>query len=155
MKPSDDIRKFIQGYEACKLVKYNDAAGKPTIGFGHLICPGEFLQAISLEQASELFSVDLNRTANALDMYITCDPTQQQYDAVLSLAFNEGVKAIGNSTMMGNLNMGAIEEAAFQFGKWIYIHDPQTGRLVPSDGLRKRRAAERDIFLHGIYDSSH
>lgn len=155
MKPSAEIISFIRDYEKCSLVRYPDQAGKPTIGFGHLLSPSEFLQAISQDQADELFARDLERTANALCMFITCEPSQQQFDAVLSLAFNEGVRAIGNSTLMGNLNMGATEEAAYQFGKWIYVHEPISGRLMPSDGLRKRRAAEQQIFERGVYDSAH
>ncbi len=155
MKPSDAIRAFIKTYEACRLNKYNDAAGKPTIGFGHLLCPGEFLDAITQEHADELFSADLNRHAEGLSQFLKVEPTQQQFDAILSLAFNEGVRAIGNSTLVGNLNMGAVNEASFQFGKWIYIHDPASGRLVVSNGLVKRRAAERLIFDRGVYDASH
>lgn len=156
MTPSNDARDFIKSWEQCRLVRYNDSAGKPTIGWGHLITPEDGdIRAISQEKADALFDSDLDRTARNLSAFITCQPTQQQFDAVLDLAFNEGVSAIGNSTLMRQLNAKALDAAAYQFGKWIYVHDPQTGELVESPGLKKRRTAEANIFMLGIYDSAH
>ena len=156
MKPSDAIRQFIRDYEKCSLVSYNDLAGRPTIGWGHLITPADSNpQFWSQQQADDAFNTDLDRTATALDFYISCDPLQQQADAVLSLAFNEGVSAIGHSTLMQHLNAGDIAAASYQFGQWRYVQDPQVHRLVESPGLITRRAAERQIFDRGVYDSTH
>ena len=88
-------------------------------------------------------------------MYVTCDPTQQQYDAILSLAYNEGVSAIGHSTLMQHLNDGDPAGASYQFPKWVYANDPVSHLMVVQPGLVKRRAAERNIFDYGTYDSTH
>ena len=155
MKPSDEIRQFIRDYEKCSLVRYNDSAGRPTIGVGHLLTPGDSTQFISQQQADDWYVFDVDTRANALNMYVTCDPSQQQYDAILSLAYNEGVSAIGHSTLMQHLNNGDPAGASYQFPKWVYANDPVSRLMVVQPGLVKRRAAERNIFDYGTYDSTH
>lgn len=155
MIASDAIREFIRGWEKCCLVRYNDSAGKATIGVGHLLPLNDTRQVISQDKADVMFVQDVDVRANALCMFITCNPTQQQFDAVLSLAYNEGIQAIGHSTLMRNLNMGLVNDVAYQFGKWVYSTNPATGQLVRNEGLVKRRVAEQRIFMDGVYDSSH
>lgn len=153
MSPSPKILDFIKGWEKCSLDPYKDSAGKWTIGFGHLMLPAEPIAGINQETADALFEDDVDRIANGLLMHISGIPTQQQFDAVLSLAFNMGVSAIAGSTLLLHLNRGEFKEAAYEFPKWRYVR--VGGVLCANDGLWKRRLAEQKIFNDGIYDSRH
>ncbi len=116
---------------------------------------GSKTQVCTQDDANDMFDVDAARIYYALSMFMTAEPTQQQLDALVSIAFNEGASAIGHSTLMMHFNRGEIEDAANQFQFWRYVRDPKTAALVESAGLVRRRAAERQIFLNGIYDSDH
>jgi len=155
MTPSEQGKQFIKGYEKCLLVVYPDAAGRNTIGWGHLLPVGSKTQFCTQQDADDWFDIDLARIGYALSMFMTADPTQQQWDALLSLAFNEGANAIGHSTLMMHFNRGEIDDAANQFQHWRYVRDPKTQTLVESAGLILRRAAEYQIFANGIYNSDH
>jgi len=152
---SDQGKDFIKGFEKCRLVVYADAAGRPTIGWGRCLPPGSTVQTCTAQDAEDWFEIDLARVVYALSMFISREPTQQQLDALASLAYNEGPNAIGHSTLMLHFNRGEIDDAGNQFARWRYVRDPKNGGLVESAGLVKRREAERRIFLDGVYDADH
>jgi hypothetical protein len=66
---SDSGLARIRGTEAFRARAYDDGAGNPTIGYGHLIRPGEnFSGGITQAQADALFKQDVERVVNpALD----------------------------------------------------------------------------------------
>jgi GH24 family phage-related lysozyme (muramidase) len=51
------IAQYIKGHEGYKAKQYLDPKGNPTVGFGHLIKPGEDLKGLSND---ELFNRDLD-----------------------------------------------------------------------------------------------
>lgn len=153
MSPSQAILDFIKGWERCELSPYKDAGGKWTVGWGHLLPPGANLDSINQETADTLFDDDVERTAMGMLLYLSGIPSQQQFDAVLSLAFNMGVTAIAGSTLIMHMNRGEFKEASYEFPKWRYVR--VGGVLCANDGLWKRRLAEQRIFDAGIYDSRH
>jgi lysozyme len=115
--------------------------------------PSEPLIGITQAKADQLFIDDAERIARGLLKYLCGLPGQQQFDAVESLAFNEGEDTIGRSTLVALLNQGEPAAAANQFTRWKYEH--VDGVLCESEGLLKRRIAEKRIFLDGVYDSRH
>ena len=69
------------------------------------------------------------------------DVTQSQFDALVSWAYNVGLGAAKQSTLMRLLNAGDVPGAADQFLRWN-----RAGGVVLR-GLTRRREAERDLFL--------
>ena len=67
--------------------------------------------------------------------------TQNQFDAMVSLAFNIGGSAFAGSTLVKRLNTGDAKGAADEFPKW----KNSGGKVMPR--LVKRRTAEREVFL--------
>lgn len=79
--------------------------------------------------------------ARARTLYRLTQPiTQDQFDALVSLAYNIGGGAYCGSTLVRRLNAGDCHAAAAEFERWIRVQ----GRVVP--GLVARRAAERKRF---------
>jgi RHS repeat-associated protein len=145
--------KFIECHEAagCKpnLTAYDASGNKHqgdwTIGYGHKILPGEnFSNAITEAQAEALLSKDVQKAVNVVNGSLNHSPTQSQFDAMVSLAFNIGGGAFQSSTLVRELNHGGkiIED---YFTRWN-----KTGGSF-SQGLFNRREDEWKVFSTGQY----
>nr|WP_311527988.1 lysozyme [uncultured Ralstonia sp.] len=133
---------LIKESEGLRLSTYLDAVGKPTIGYGHLIRPGEtFNGPISQQQAEALLRKDLADTEQGIGKAVRVSITQGQFDALASFVFNLGAGRLRSSTLLRKLNAGDYAGAANQFLLW----DKAGGK--PLKGLTKRRQAERKLFL--------
>ena len=66
---------------------------------------------------------------------------QNQFDALVSFAYNVGGGAFASSTLLKLINAGAFGAAAAQFTKW----DLARGEV--SAGLLRRRQAEQQLFV--------
>jgi lysozyme len=143
MQISNKGRDFIKGFEALRLVAYPDpgTGGKPwTIGWGHTkgVKQGD---RITQDQAEQFLSDDLAVFELTVNSAIKRPMTQNQFDAMVSLAFNIGGAAFAGSTLVKKFNAGDMQGAADQFPHWKF----SGGKVMP--GLVKRRAAEREMFL--------
>ncbi|RLM20985.1 muraminidase [Brenneria alni] len=133
---------LIKHFEGLRLTKYLDTAGKPTIGYGHLILPDEnFDQEITLQQAEMLLRQDLKRAEAGIHCYVDVDLNGNQFDALASFTYNLGVENLEHSTLLRLLNQGNYAACADQFLRW----DKDGKQTV--EGLLHRRAAERTLFL--------
>lgn len=133
---------LIKESEGLRLSTYLDAVGKPTIGYGHLIRPGEtFKGPISQQQAEALLRKDLYDTEQGIAKAVRVPITQGQFDALASFVFNLGAGRLRSSTLLRKLNAGDYAGAADQFLLW----DKAGGK--PLKGLTRRRQAERKLFL--------
>jgi len=95
---------------------------------------------ITEAQATALLAQDVVRFekgVNGLGVALT----QNQFDALVSFAFNVGEKALRDSTLAKKLKAGDIKGAAAQFGAWV----KGGGKTLP--GLVRRRAAEAALFV--------
>lgn len=130
---------FVKQFEGRELKAYQCSAGKWTIGYRHVkgVKEGD---EISASEAEQLLVEDLTAIADDLNRLVNVPVSEGQYIALLSLAFNVGASAIKKSTLLFHLNHGRYEDAAAEFDKWIYAG----GKL--SEGLKRRRAAERSFF---------
>ena len=146
MRPSLALVEFVAAWESLRLRAYLDGGGVPTIGYGHtrgvqLGDECDEMQAQAwLETELDDYGVDLLR-------YMERDPSQQQYDALLSLSFNCGTRAIGESGVMARFNAGLDQECADRFLLW----SKDNGKVIR--GLVRRREGERAIYLFGQYDA--
>ena len=130
--------------------RYEDAKGFPTIGYGHLITESEkaknlYLNGITEEEANALFKQEIAVFERNILRVVTVELTQHEFDALVSFSFNVGTGNFNGSTLLKLLNQNKKKEAAEQFTRWIR----SKGVILP--GLVRRREAERDLFLHGVY----
>jgi len=139
---------FIAAHENFRSQVYLDDAGLKTIGYGHLLLPGEsYPDGITKGEGQQLLTNDLATAENAVRSYVKAPLTQSQFDMLASFTFNEGAVALKNSTLLQLLNQGDYNGAADQLPLWNKVHD---GPLLAVDqGLVNRRADERNIFLNG------
>ncbi|MCO5092680.1 lysozyme [Bosea sp. (in: a-proteobacteria)] len=151
MKVSAAGRKAIASHEGVRLVAYPDPAtgGEPwTIGVGHTSAAGPPKVAkgmtITAAECDEILSRDLATFEVAVSKAVTAPLNQNQFDALVSLAFNIGAGAFAKSTLVKKLNARDYAGAADQFSVW----NKAAGKVMK--GLVTRRAAERALFLKPV-----
>jgi len=148
MKTSANGLARICGEEGFVGHVYKDSAGIPTIGFGHVVRPGEdFPNGVTRDQAMSIMASDLVRFEDAVNRDVLVPLTQCQFDALISFSYNAGVGALESSTALKLLNAGCYTAAAEALKVWCKRIDPHTGQLVVDAGLAARRAREVALFL--------
>jgi GH24 family phage-related lysozyme (muramidase) len=135
-----DGLELIKSSEGCVLYTYDDGVGVPTIGYGHTEGV-EWGQTITQTQAEELLKQDLNYFEQEVSNLVTVPLTDNQFSALVSFAFNVGIGAFAESTLLRFLNQGDYIGASEQFGRWVN----GGGEVMP--GLVFRRSLERELFL--------
>ncbi|KIF95578.1 lysozyme [Enterobacter cloacae] len=134
---------LIKQYEGLRLTTYKDAVGIPTIGYGHVenpVPPGG-TRTITAETAEQLLRDDLQRFEHEVNNMLTVEVTQNQFDALVSFAFNLGPANLKSSTLLRKVNSGDVNGAADEFLKWNHAG----GQVLA--GLTARRNAEKTLFL--------
>lgn len=136
----------LKGYEAWSPVVYPDEGGRPTIGFGHLLLPGEsFPDGITPAMGEQLLRQDLFPAVTAVNNLVKVPLAQNQFDALVMFVFNVGVGAFAESTLLRKLNAGDYDGAGQEFARWNKI--TKNGVKVISSGLVNRREKERTLFI--------
>lgn len=142
MKASESIKAFIKQCEGLRLTAYRCPSGVWTIGYGHTgtdVTPGK---QISKAEAERLFEADLARFEAELGAVVgQLGLRQGQYDALLSFAYNVGMRSLLASTLWRKVQADADDVSIpAEFSRWVY--GTQGGRKVKLPGLIKRRAEE-------------
>ncbi|OEY94657.1 lysozyme [Acinetobacter proteolyticus] len=136
---------LITSFEDLKLNAYDDGTGIWTIGFGTTVYPNKARvkkgERCTLEQAKYFFQYDLRRFEKTVNEAVRVPISQNQFDALVSLAYNIGSNAFKNSTLLKYLNALAFQDAADQFLVW----NKGGGKVLK--GLIHRRQVERSLFL--------
>lgn len=141
MEMSDNGLALIKNSEGFRAAEYLDVAGKPTIGYGHLIKAGEdFSNGVTEEQATELLQHDVAWAENAVNAAVQVPLNQNQFDALVDFTYNLGAGALQGSTLLKLVNQGDMAGAADQFPLWVHAG----GKVQP--GLVTRRKAEQDLW---------
>ena len=145
MQPSEQGLKFIEQHEGYSGTVYYDSAGNATIGYGHLILPGEdFSNGITQKEADALFRNDLKSAVDSVNASLRVKVSQSQFDALVDFAYNVGGGAFARSTLARNINAGRpVSES--NFTAW----DRAGG--IEVEGLRNRREDEYRLFTTGNY----
>ena len=128
-------------FETFKPTAYRDQHGVLTIGYGHTGDDVTEGMTCTYEQAVGWLTIDVARAEEGVSDHVKVIIAQHEFDAMVSLAFNIGVTAFANSTLLSMLN--AAEDAADQFLVWDRI----AGQT--NSGLLARRHVERALFLDG------
>jgi lysozyme len=145
---SNEGLEAIARFEGLRLSAYLDAAGVPTIGYGHT-GGVQMGQTITRARALALLRQDAQTAVEGVRQAVHRDISQGQFDALVSFAFNVGVGAMRGSTLVRKLNAGDRTGAAAEFLKWTRAG----GRVLP--GLVARRKIEQAMFLHGAASGVH
>ena len=124
--------------EGCRLTAYRDAAGVPTIGYGHTkgVRMGDHISAY---WARELLKRDIEATERAVrELHVT--QTEGQLDALTSLAFNIGIGRLKRSTLLRTIRNGGSKAAITrEFKRWVYAG----GKRLRGLELRREWEARR------------
>ena len=130
---------LIKKFESFSATPYPDARGW-SIGYGHYMGPQPTMQTISESQAYDTLRDDAQTAADAVRASVAVPLNQNQFDALVSLAYNIGASAFKNSTLVRRLNAGDYDGAAAQFAVWR----KSNGSINPT--LVTRRAQEKGVF---------
>jgi GH24 family phage-related lysozyme (muramidase) len=144
MRTSTQGIELIQEFEGLEQTAYPDpgTGGDPwTIGYGHTgpdVYPGMWISKL---RAKELLAQDLSRFENAVEGLIDVELNQNEFDALVSFAYNVGEGALGDSTLRSRLNAGEDKCPVFQqeLPRWV------NGANGPMPGLVRRREAEAEL----------
>lgn len=133
---------LVKSFEGCKLDSYRCAAGVATVGYGHTGPDVRIPMTITPERAEELLEQDLARFETGVEALTEGVPTDDnQFAALVSLAFNIGLSAIATSTVLKRHRLGNKMGAANAMLMW----NRGGGRVLA--GLSRRREAERKLYL--------
>lgn len=141
MDVSDRFFWLIEQFEGFSATRYRDTRGLLTIGFGHLIKPGEDHSTppiITRTQAETMLRADVREAVAAVNRLVKVPLRQSQFDALVSFVFNIGQGAFERSTLLADLNVGGAEALVeHEWRRW-------TAGGVP--GLVRRREAELALW---------
>jgi len=134
-------------FEGLRLEAYLDAVGIWTIGYGHTagVRPGD---TVTPAQAESLLENDLHAFARGVSHLVRVPLNENEFAALVSLAYNIGLGKLAKSRVLKRLNAGDRRGAADAFDLWN--KGRVDGQLAILPGLSRRRAAERTLFLKPI-----
>jgi lysozyme len=147
MKLDENGYKLIQGFEGLSLVPYLCSAKVPTIGYGNTFYPsGKKVtmndNPISLLTAKWMLKETADKFAADVDKLIKANLNQNQFNAIVSFAFNLGLTSLGKSTLLKKVNINPNDPTiAAEFLKW----NKAGGKVL--NGLTKRRAKEAKLYF--------
>ena len=155
MNTSENGIALIQRFEGLELAAYYDIANVLTIGYGHT--GPDVIEGLrwTESQAADALAKDLLRFETELSNWARrngVELNQNEFDALVSFTFNVGFGAFEGSTAARRLAGGDRTGAAEALTWWNKAR--VDGRLVTVNGLVRRRAAERAMFLQPIVEPS-
>jgi lysozyme len=141
--------EFIKEHEGCVLDWYQDSAGHWTIGVGHMndskILPAGFTSPLTEQTALDLLNYDIPRYENIVNNAFPGRTfLQQQFDALVSFAFNEGTIWNGLKNAINNGVTGDDLKAVFE------QYCMAGGQPI----LLSRRDDEYELYEFGTYNNT-
>lgn len=140
MAASQRLLDMIKKYEGFRESPYICPGGQLTIGYGKAIKPGEYT-SITKSDAEVLLRKTVAAFERSIKNLVQVPLNQNQYDALVSFAYNVGAGAFKKSELLKKLNAGDYKGAADEFPKW----NKSKGEVLK--GLVRRRDEERKLFL--------
>ena len=147
MKTSKKGLDLIKKYEGLELKPYLCPANVPTIGYGATYYPNGVRVTMSDKDVTEGFAEVLllemlERYEKGVERYVQSDINQNQFDALVSFAYNLGLGALKGSTLLKRVNENPCNEnIIFQFKRWVNAGG------VKLSGLVKRRNEESILYF--------
>ena len=147
MKPSQTCIDLIKKFEGFRADAYQDSVGVWTVGYGSTMWPdGKKVakgQKMTMAEAEKVMAWELDRKGKVILAGLpTTTINQNQYDALLSFAYNLGVGALLKSTLFRKLKVNPNDETIrAEFMRWVNAGGK------PLKGLITRRKAEADMYF--------
>jgi len=147
-----NLIKQKEGFEA---TPYLCPAKVPTIGYGATYYPKDYSvvalrgkrvklsdPAISELAASTLLTNMLDSYEKGVNSFTRDDINQNQFDALVSFAYNLGIAGLKSSTLLKKVNKNPNDPTIrIEFMKWTYANGKQL------KGLVVRRKQEADLYF--------
>jgi len=155
MKLSKEGYDLIAKFEGLSLKPYLCSAKVPTIGFGSTFYEdGKKVtmldKPITKTRALDMFKVIADKFAKDVDKLVISDVNQNQFNALVSFAYNVGsdidtdtiAEGLGDSTLLKKVNKNPDDPSIRnEFLKW----NKAGGKIIT--GLTRRRNEEASIYF--------
>lgn len=149
MNTSEKGLALIKYFEGVRAKPYKCPAGYWTVGVGHLITrsaelPDSWNRELELNEIDEILKKDLVKFENGvLRLLHPKQPTQFEFDALVSFSFNLGLGCFQRSTVRSAFKRNDKKRAGEVLLKYCYAG----GRKLK--GLIRRRIAEHALLMSG------
>lgn len=137
---------LIKKYEGFKASPYRCPAGIPTIGYGATYYPDGTKvkltdKPITTREADTMLLNMLKHYEQGVDSFTTDKVNQNQFDALVSIAYNIGLQALKGSTLIRKVNVDPNDKTIKnEFMRWTKAN----GKVL--DGLLARRKEEAELY---------
>ena len=138
---------LITKFEGLRLKPYLDSVKIPTIGYGNTYYPdGKKVtlldKDITKKEAFDMFKEVANRFAKRVDTLVTSNLNQNQFNALVSFAYNVGTGNFASSTLLKKVNKNPNDlTIKDEFLRW----NKAGGKVI--NGLTNRRNEEADLYF--------
>lgn len=134
-------------FEGFRSTAYLCPAGVWTIGFGFTkgVKPGD---KMTRSEAAERLKQELAEYEHAVDEACLITPNENEFSAMVCMAFNIGVAGFRKSSVLKAHNKGDKEAAARAFQLWDKATVGGVKKTLP--GLTRRRMAEAALYLEPV-----
>lgn len=147
MRASKTGVSIIKKYEGFSAAPYLCPAGVPTIGYGNTFYPDGRKVSMSDSkltevQATQMLILLVDSFSEKVDKLIKTQLNQNQFDSLVSFAYNVGVGNLQKSTLLKKVNTNPNDKSIRdEFLKW----NKAGGKVL--NGLVKRRLEESDLYF--------
>ena len=147
MKLNNDGYKLICEFEGLRLKPYLCSARIPTIGYGNTYYPNGVRvtlldKPITKEYAFEIFKDIADKFAKRVASMVKKPLTQNQFNSLVSFAYNVGTGNFSTSTLLKKVNANPNDlSIRAEFMKW------NKANKVVVNGLTTRRKKESDLYF--------
>lgn len=140
---------LVKEFEGFRAKAYKCPADVWTVGYGLTSAAGIGVEVVpgmvvTEAEATEHLRLVLDKFGASIRPKMTAEPNENEWAAMLSLAFNIGPSAFAKSTVLRKFNAGDKAGAADAFLLW----NKAGGKVLA--GLKRRREAERALFLKPV-----
>ncbi|WP_425407948.1 lysozyme [Hyphococcus sp.] len=144
MRTGETGLNLIKGYEGLRMSAHYAPTEQWSVGYGHTDTARHGM-SVTEGDAERLLKDDVRPIENLIGDTVRAPLNQNEHDALVSLIFNIGEDNWRRSTVLRKLNAGDKIGAANAFELWnkAFVNN----ELATLDGLVRRRAAEKSLFL--------
>jgi lysozyme len=151
MKASENCYILIRTFEGYSSTPYICPSGIFTIGYGNTEYKnGKKVtlqdKALDIDEAKSLSAYFIDKFASEVDILVTSIINQNQFDALVSFAYNVGISNLKASTLLKKVNINPNDATIKdEFLKWN--KGTVKGKKVVLQGLSNRRTKEANLYF--------
>jgi lysozyme len=121
MEASEQAKKLIINTRPLYMEKVKLWNGDDYLGYCHRVSVSDKLRKIdklSKKESISLLEKDIKKISSQLNKHLVTNVTQNQFDALVSLVYDIGIKALITDELFILLNKNKLTEVASQFRKF-------------------------------------